>query len=179
MTSVCCDNVHGAHSIADHLRALGHRRVAYVAGETGTNTGEIRRNAFITSIAEFGLTLAANAVAGNYTYDAGCTALDVYRTSKPDAIFFANDVLAAAGMDALRDGEGLAVSEDISICGFDDVGMASWPRYNLTTYRQPLDEMTDVVLRLVAEGQSERAVPAEVHLEGGDFTPPRGSGKCF
>ncbi|GIT71189.1 MAG: hypothetical protein Ct9H300mP28_10030 [Pseudomonadota bacterium] len=35
----------------------------------------------------------------------------------------------------------MKVPEDISIIGFDDIPMASWPIFNLTTVRQPVNQM--------------------------------------
>ena len=37
----------------------------------------------------------------------------------------------------------LRVPEDVSIIGFDDIPMASWPSFNLTTVRQPVRDMVD------------------------------------
>ena len=46
-------------------------------------------------------------------------------------------------MDAVRSGMNMKVPEDISIIGFDDIPMASWPSFNLTTVRQPVQRMVD------------------------------------
>ena len=37
----------------------------------------------------------------------------------------------------------MKVPDDISIIGFDDITMASWPSFNLTTVRQPVKQMVD------------------------------------
>ena len=51
--------------------------------------------------------------------------------------------MAFGALDAIRSGLGLKVPEDVSIIGFDDIPMASWPSFNLTTVRQPVRSMVD------------------------------------
>ncbi len=53
----------------------------------------------------------------------------------------ANDHMAFAVMDALRYKLDLRIPEDVGIVGFDDVPIASWPAYDLTSYRQPINKM--------------------------------------
>ena len=60
---------------------------------------------------------------------------------RPDAVFVANDHMAFAVMDVLRFELGLRVPEDVSVVGYDDVGIACWPSYDLTTVRQPANRM--------------------------------------
>ena len=37
----------------------------------------------------------------------------------------------------------MSIPDDVSIIGFDDIPMAGWPSYNLTTIRQPVQRMVD------------------------------------
>jgi DNA-binding LacI/PurR family transcriptional regulator len=48
-------------------------------------------------------------------------------------------------MDALRFGLGLKVPQDISVVGFDDIPLARWPTYELTTFAQPVEAKLDEV----------------------------------
>lgn len=175
LTTVSCDNAHGARAIADHFHALGRRRAAFVAGLTGTVVSLQRQNAFVTRLAELGMTLTASIGAGEYSYEAGYRAgLELARAGGTDAVFFANDILALGGLDALREGCGIRVPEDIAVAGFDDIPMAQWPHYSLTTYRQPIDELVGRILDVISGGD---ATPA-LHLLEGDMvvrrstTPP-------
>jgi DNA-binding LacI/PurR family transcriptional regulator len=150
LNSVICDDAAGARAVADHFHSSGFRRVAYVAGLGSTTVGLTRREAFETRIAELGLTLTAAVTGGEYSYEAGYrAALKILQGERPEAIFFANDILAIGGIDALRDEAGLRVPEDVAVAGFDDIAMASWPRYQLTTYRQPVDSIVRATVDLV------------------------------
>ena len=60
-----------------------------------------------------------------------------------DAIFCANDIMAIGVLDAVRSKMDMKVPDDVSIIGFDDIPMASWPSFNLTTVRQPVNQMVD------------------------------------
>lgn len=163
VSSICCDNGLGATTVAEHFHALGHRRVAYVAGRADTSTNVEREDAFARRVEELGMTLAAKVSAGEYSYEAGyAAALEVARTDV-QAIFFANDILAIGGLDALRDERGLRVPEDVSVVGFDDIEMAAWPRYRLTTMRQPVDEMVAQALGLITGSSEKSALPPTLH----------------
>ena len=168
LSSVCCNNAEGARAIADHFHALGRRRVAFVAGVPHASANLERQHAFIERLAELGMTLSASVAGGEYSYEAGYrSALEVARAGHTEAIFFANDILAVGGLDALRDEAGLSVPGDVAVAGFDDIAMASWPRYSLTTFRQPLDAMVERTVQLV----TGKAEPAEtsIHLLPGEL----------
>jgi DNA-binding LacI/PurR family transcriptional regulator len=80
--------------------------------------------------------------------------------SVPDAIFVANDHMAIAVMDTLRQGLGLRVPDDVAIIGFDDVPQASWAAYGLTTIKQDANAMIEgtisLLLKQMASGNTHR-----------------------
>jgi DNA-binding LacI/PurR family transcriptional regulator len=170
ISCVCCDNVEGARAIANHFHELGRRRVAYVAGLSYTTTNFERQNAFITRVAELGMTLTGRIDGGEYSYDAGWrAALEIASKGDTDAIFFANDILAIGGMDALREAGQKRVPQDISIAGFDDIPMAGWPHYGLTTFRQPLDEIVNVVTKMLENGSCRPGKPSSINRISGEL----------
>ena len=73
----------------------------------------------------------------------------------PDAIFVANDHMAFAVLDTLRDTLGLKVPEDVSVIGFDDVPQAAWRAYSLTTVAQPTDLMIEATVALLVDQLEE------------------------
>lgn len=166
VTTICCDNVAGARAVVDHLYETGRRNVAYVAGLTKTVLSTERRNAFLTRVAELGIRLAGTTAYEEYTYEAGWRGALELLPQNPDAIFFASDILALGGLDALRTEAGLRVPDDIAVAGFDDVLMAGWPNYSLTSYRQPIDRMVSATLdHLSAERRNlveHIAIPGEL-----------------
>lgn len=163
VNAVCCDNVAGGRMVANALLSAGHSRLAYIAGEAGSSTNRDREQSFTERLAEKGVSLYARE-SGDYSYESGYQAALrlLERSPRPDAIFCANDLMAMAALDAARWHAGLRVPEDVSIIGFDDIAIASWPKYDLTTIHQPVDRMVDatieVLLQAIQQPQPERVV---------------------
>jgi len=142
MSSVTTDNHTGGRTIAAHFAGLGHRRIGYIAGHEQASTQRDREAGFRAGLADAGLSLATRAVGGFVYADAREAALAMCAgADRPDALFVCNDHMAFAVMDALRYDLGLRVPHDIAVAGFDDVPIAAWPAYDLTTYRQPINRM--------------------------------------
>jgi len=80
----------------------------------------------------------------------------------PDAVFCANDVIALGAIDGARS-RGMRVPEDLWIVGYDDIEMAGWGAYDLTTVRQPLAEMAALATALLARRISGAAGAPAVH----------------
>ncbi|NWG75962.1 MAG: LacI family DNA-binding transcriptional regulator [Rubrivivax sp.] len=150
VNAVCCDSVRGARLVADALIDAGHQRFAYIAGEAGSSTNQDRERGFTARLRERGHALALSEQ-GDYSYESGIVAarrlLD--RSDRPDAIFCANDLMAMAALDVARCELGLRVPEELSVVGFDDIQQASWPKYDLTTVRQPVERMVEATIELL------------------------------
>ena len=149
--SITCDNELGGRMVADHLIDRGHRQLAFVAGRPDAATNVDRWRGFSTRCVERGLSPPRVMGGQVFSYEDGyAAALNLLKTpDRPQAIFCANDILAIGALDAARRELGLAVPEDVSIVGFDDISMASWPSYALTTVRQPLRVMVERTMELV------------------------------
>ncbi len=160
----------GGRTIAHFLAAGGHKRIAYLAGIEETSTNRDRERGFLEGLAEQGLSLHARAV-GNYdAEEAAHGAMALMQSAEPpDAIFCANDHMAIAVMDALRNGLGLRVPEDVSIVGFDNVGPAQWPTYAITSFSQPVAAMIEATsetlfdaIEAAVEGEAFEAETVEL-----------------
>ena len=139
----CCDNIAGGKKIGQLFLDSGHKRPAYIAGTEDTSTSIDRERGFLQVMDENGLKILREV--GKYNYnDAYAAALRLVDCPEPaDAIFCANDIMAIGALDAVRSTMDMKVPDDISIIGFDDIPMASWPSFNLTTVRQPVNQMVD------------------------------------
>jgi DNA-binding LacI/PurR family transcriptional regulator len=148
-SAVCCDNTEGARLAANVLLDSDHRRLAYIAGSPNTSTNAEREKGFFDRLRERGIANAPRAQAA-YTYDSGYEAalhlLD--QDDPPDAIFCANDIMAMGAIDAARH-LGIAVPDEVSIMGFDDIPAAEWAAYRLTTIRQCVSRMIEASLELL------------------------------
>ena len=145
----------GGVSATEHLAALGHRRIGFVAGPPRLWCSRARLDGYRAGLDAAGLPADPDVVvAGDFGYESGFRAATVLfeLAEPPTAVFAANDQMALGVYEALRR-RGLRVPDDISVVGFDDLPQAQWSSPPLTTVHQPLTEMgrlaTRTVLRLV------------------------------
>jgi DNA-binding LacI/PurR family transcriptional regulator len=150
---VSCDNVEGGRIVADAFLDAGHQRLAFIGGEEASSTNRDRETGFVERLQERGTSLTFRESAGDYMYEPGyevATRL-LSRDDPPDGIFCANDLIAMGALDAARTELGIKVPEELSIIGFDDIPMAAWPGYALTTIRQPVDQLVDATLQVLMD----------------------------
>jgi DNA-binding LacI/PurR family transcriptional regulator len=160
VAAVCCDNITAGRTVADYLSSAGHVRPAFVSGESDVTTTLDRARGFSARLGELGIDLYADEIGGDFTYAAGYDAARrlINRRPAPDCIFFASDIMAIGGIEAIR-AAGLRVPEDISVVGFDDIVAAKWPAYELTTIRQPIAEMVDIAAEILSLDTSKSQRP--------------------
>jgi len=168
LSGVASDNMGGGRRLAEFLLAGGHQRIAHVAGWEGASTQRDREAGFLQGLAAGGQSLFARETGNFHAEEAKLAARRLFdRPDRPDAVFVANDHMAFAVMDVLRYELGLSVPGDVSIVGYDDVSIASWPSYDLTTIRQPANRMVeDTVRLLVARIETPDTPPRRVAIEG-------------
>lgn len=168
MSSVATNNYLGGRVIAARFVADGHQRIGYIAGLEEASTQRDREAGFRDGLTEAGLALAAREL-GNFEYGtARAAALEMFAGSDyPDAVFVSNDHMAFAVMDVLRSKLGLRVPQDVAVAGFDDVPIAAWPAYDLTSYRQPINRLVACTVDILLKRIDDRDAPPEhVKLDG-------------
>lgn len=167
LAEVTSDNVAGGCRATRFLIAGRHARIAHIMGWQGASTGRDRASGFRQAMDEAGLAPAAM-IDGMYSRE---TAASVARElcsgpDRPDAIFVGNDHMAIAVMDELRFNLGLSVPGDISIVGYDDVPIAAWPSYDLTTIRQPVNRMVSATVDSLLGQIEGNAMPQKTRIDG-------------
>ena len=114
---------------------LGHRRIALIAGPENTTTSRDRERGFREQLEASGAPLDETLRrVGQFSHHSGYQwCLDLLAAEpRPTAVFAANDVIAFGALDAARR-VGVRVPAELSIVGFDDIDMAGWEGFNLTT----------------------------------------------
>lgn len=165
---VDADGLAGARSVARYLALHERRRVAVVGGQPGASTARERESGFLAGAATFGLELpASRRLPGDFSHDAGVAALDrlVAEGDVPDAVFCVNDLSALGVIDAARR-HGMRVPDDLWVVGFDDITMATWSSYDLTTVHQPTRVMAyDAIALLERRLADPTAAPEHRRLD--------------
>jgi DNA-binding LacI/PurR family transcriptional regulator len=170
VSSVTGANFEGGYAVARLLITTGHKRFAFVAGTDDASTSREREAGFTEGLRSGGAGKPTR-IAGNYNYrDAKLAARTLLMKPEiPDAIFCANDHTAFAVMDTVRAEFGLRVGEDISIAGFDDVPLAAWPAFDLTTFSQPINRLVDRVVAVTLRHLSEAHYTPVHEVVSGDL----------
>ncbi|WP_399937067.1 LacI family DNA-binding transcriptional regulator [Streptomyces sp. BBFR25] len=157
------DNEGGGRLVARELIRLGHRRIAGIFGAANTTTGRDRELGFRLALADGGIGLPDDRVVrGAFEYETGYAALPVLleAAEPPTAVFCGNDVVAIGVLNAALTA-GVKVPDDLTVIGFDDLPMASWEVFRLTTVRHDLGELACQAARLLA-----RRIAGEVDAQG-------------
>jgi LacI family transcriptional regulator len=152
----------GAKAATDHLLALGHRRIAHIAGPRTWAATEERIEGYHGALAAAGVLPSDELLAeGDFEIPGGHEAagrlLDLLEP--PTAIFAANDNMAVGVLRAARE-RGLGVPEDLSVVGFDDTELAQSVTPALTTVRQPLAELGRTAVNLLTRMIERQRVEA-------------------
>jgi DNA-binding LacI/PurR family transcriptional regulator len=167
--AVNVDNRAGIATAVAHLEGLGHRRIAFIGGRPLGDIQE-RQTAYTEAMAGIAPDLPGGYVqrVGN-TAAEGAAALSVLMSlpTPPTAIVAATDVLA---IGVLRGAyvAGIAVPDDLSVVGFDDIPWAATTVPALTTVRMPTAEMAaaaiEVAIRPVGQPIGERPQPSRARV---------------
>lgn len=160
---VTSDNIAGARLIADYLVTAGHQRIGLIGGPALSSTATERERGFRERLTVHQHPLGPSLVRhGDYSHASGHQALrDLFaQPDPPSAVFCANDLTAFGALDAARSLR-LRVPDDLWVIGYDDVAMAAWEAYDLTTVRQPLPDMATLAVELLRARIADRSRPPE------------------
>ncbi len=163
VTNIVLDHKLAARLALTHLKALGHKQIAFLKGDPISSDASTRWLTICETAAALGLrvkpelTVQINSTAS--TPDLGYPfAKQLLARKQPfTALFAYNDISAIGAMWAFREA-GLRIPEDISVVGFDDIPAAAFASPGLTTVRQPLERMGQIAAKTVIdqiEGRTE------------------------
>jgi DNA-binding LacI/PurR family transcriptional regulator len=157
-----------------HLLELGHRRIAFIKGQSFSSDTEIRWESIRRAAKRLGVAIRAELVeqlqGDSPSPEVGYSAMAALLARARDftALFSFNDVSAIGAIRALHDA-GLRVPEEISVVGFDDIYGAAFHTPALTTIRQPLVKMgllaaETLLSRIARTGETVPALQVEPEL---------------
>jgi LacI family transcriptional regulator len=135
--SVTVANGDGMRQAVTHLTALGHRRIAYVAGPRASWSNRERVRGLRTVVAAAGAELVEVGPV-QPQFDGGVAAADPVLAAGVTAVIAYNDVIAL-GLLSRFTARGIAVPAAISVIGFDDIALAAMVHPSLTTVGLPME----------------------------------------
>ena len=173
--SVRMDNEDGAVTAVAYLRSLGHRRIAFIEGPANGKSSRERLAGYKRAMADdvderliFG---------GEGTPEDGAHALRriIEMQAAPTAVLCYND-LTALGLLSAAAALNIAVPEQLSVIGFDDIPLSAYSIPSLTTVRQPKSELGREAVRICVDalttGHAEDRVLKGALVVRGSTAPP-------
>ncbi len=169
---VHADNFGGTKLAVRHLTELGHRRIGYLQSPHQTVSSEARREGFLATVREAGMSAKQTPIFNNGDEFRACLG----DSERPTAIFCNSDRVALHAYDCLRQA-GIQVPGEMSVVGFDNsiVAEVIWP--SLTSVDNPLNAMAESAIALLVDQLNGRDIAhpqtvIETHLEIRNSTAP-------
>jgi LacI family transcriptional regulator len=175
----------GIRQGVQHLAALGHRQIVFISGPLRLRSAVARRDAFLKSMAELGLTVPAeHMIEGQHTMEGGIAAMAQVLSLDhlPTAIMCSNDMTAIGVLHALYRTPH-KVPSDISVVGFDDIHLAQFMLPPLTTVQMSCRDLAHAAVEGLRAGiepdyaesrKKESRIPTHLVVRQSS-TFPRGS----
>jgi DNA-binding LacI/PurR family transcriptional regulator len=182
--AVDVDNRGGGFDATSLLVRNGHRTIATISGPPEWPSARERLDGYRRALRDAGLPYDETLVeaASGWSLESGQQAVArlLARQAEFTAAFAHSDLLALGAIRELRS-HGLAVPDDVSVVGYDDIPVASFVEPALTTVRQPMREVGALAAKLVLDritGDGGAPVDGRIHLpttlvERGSVGPPR------
>ena len=142
------DNIEAGRMAAQTLIARGYKRIAFLGGPISATSTQDRFAGFaeVMNASDVQMTFS---YASNYSFDAGRAEMQRLLQSAPaEAYFCGDDVLSIGALSAINDAN-LSVPQDIGIIGLNDMEMAGWANINLTTIRNPVEQIVASSIELM------------------------------
>jgi len=155
--NICVRNREAMAAMTQHLINQGRRKFAYLSGpDAYWSTGE-RFGGFKETLGTLGIEPVLR-LYGDYSVMSGFNAMrECPNLTKIDALVCANDAMAIGALMYLE-GQGVSVPDEIAVTGFDDISMAEWPGFGLTTLHNPIEPLVEgtIALLLAREADPDR-----------------------
>jgi DNA-binding LacI/PurR family transcriptional regulator len=170
---VAIDDENAAFTVASYLAGKVEGAIGTVTGPLQTSSGLERLTGFRRALGDrFRPDLVAT---GDWSLQSGRHAAEVLLRHHPGlrGLFVASDLMAVGAIGALR-AAGRRVPEDVAIVGFDDSAAATMVEPELTTIRNPIEQLAIEALRIL-DDQIAGRVNSPVHLVLGSELVERSS----
>lgn len=153
----------GIQQAVEHLRQLGHRRLAFIGGPAELASLRIRRDAFLRTAGA--CAVEHTVVEADLTIQGGYWACGrVLSRFQPTAVLAANDLMAIGALHAAYD-QRLCVPDDLSVVGFDNILFSEYTQPTLTTVAISRRDLGEVAFQALWELVADpRGAGKDYHL---------------
>jgi len=163
VSQVMVDNRLGGYLAGQYLVSLGHRRIGVIAGPVALRPSARRLEGIREALREARVPLPPELISrGEFNNAGGRHAMQALLDldSPPTAVFAENDLMALGALAVAHDA-GLRIPDDLSVMGFDDIGIANLVTPALTTIAQPVQLVAQSAMRLLFDHLRDPATTPE------------------
>jgi LacI family transcriptional regulator len=161
---VWLDNVTGGRLMAEHAISQGHKKLAVISSQYRIDDPNHRLEGIVNATEAAKLTLPESMIEyATPDQEGGELAMQNLLATGAEftAVLAYNDAMASGAMTMLQD-HGIAVPEQVSVMGYDDVLLAKYCRPKLTTLRYPIEMMAakaaELALKYAAGAKPEEGL---------------------
>lgn len=162
------DNHKAAYQMTLEALTIGHRKIAMLGGISEGNDRAAKRIEGVRhAIKDYGRSAKLiSLIETEYSLENGGEAFEqlLSAAETPSVVICGNDVLAAGAIIRARQ-IGIAIPQQISITGFDDIALATALQPTLTTVRVPQQEMGRSAARLLLDMILDEGTPSSIEFE--------------
>jgi LacI family transcriptional regulator len=162
VSNIRIDYLHGIRQAVQHLAALRHEKIAFISGPLKLKSSLARQQAFLRSVREIGLEAdPAFMIEGDHTMEGGMTAFAklLEHSVRPTAVMCSNDMTAIGVMRKSHDAH-IAIPQELSVIGFDDIRFAQFMIPPLTSIQMSQAELARLAFdALMADLKRESPAP--------------------
>ncbi|MDA8585087.1 LacI family transcriptional regulator [Rhodobacteraceae bacterium] len=145
------DNIAAGKLAAQTLVECGYRRIGMMGGPASATSTQDRLAGFLEVMREQPEIEVTTSFAPSYSFDAGRAEMTRLLSSRhAEAYFCGDDVLTIGALSAAQS-LGLSVPDDLGLLGLNDMEIAGWENIALTTIHNPIEQIVDASIELVAE----------------------------
>lgn len=157
------DDDGSARAATEHLIALGHRAIGFIAGSPEYALSEWRVRGWREAMERAGLATDGLLASGDFSYDSGLAAAEqlLARAGRPTALIASNDQMTLASL-AVAGCMGLEVPRDLSLVSFDNTPVVRFSQPPLTAVDQPIAATVSRAVELLIEAVKTGQRPKDV-----------------
>jgi LacI family transcriptional regulator len=165
--AITMDDEGSARLATEHLVALGHKRIGFIAGSDEYSLSDWRIDGWKRAMEAHGLPTSNLCVRGDFSFESGlrATAALLDGDAPPTAIVASNDQMALAVLQVAKE-RGLSVPEGLSLVSFDNTPVVRFTQPQLTAIDQPIAATFSRAVELLITNGDAAPFEQPVVIEG-------------
>jgi DNA-binding LacI/PurR family transcriptional regulator len=163
--TVCCNHELGIKQLITELEKNNPKKYLVLSGPKDSDVANERREIAISLLKQFAVE-DVSILYGDYSYQSGrdCLAKWLLKNPAPDAIICSNDTMAIGVIDEARENHNIHIPNDISVVGFDGITSSAWLSYQITTIKQPVEQLVKAAVAMLLERIETPDLPPEARV---------------